>query len=639
MHSFLISALRSTTFRLFACLFCCFSAGLFAQPADLPPLQRIDPPFWWVGMNNPNVEVLLYGKNIAQATVTAEYAGVKILKRETTENPNYLFLTLAISPKAKPGNITFHIRKGADAIFRTMPLLARQKGLKEAQGFSQADAVYMLMPDRFSNGDPSNDVVAGFSDGMHRDSLNLRHGGDLQGIINHLDYIRDLGMTAVWCTPLIENNMDKYSYHGYAFTDFYAIDKRFGTNTDYRRYVDSCHKRGLKVIQDIVLNHMGDNNYLAKDPPSPAWINDFSTAKASTNWKKEFRRPNYRTSTHSDPYASDYDKRGMTERWFDWMMPDFNGNDPHLATYLIQNTIWWIEFAGLDGLRVDTYPYPAKEFSTKWAKAIFAEYPRLGMFGEVWITESVGMSSYWQAGVKNKDGFASALPAITDFPLNAALGAAFSEKEEWGSGMIKIYNTLAQDFLYADATKNVIFLDNHDLTRYLSAVGDDVRKLKMALTLLMTLRGTPQIYYGTEIGMTGIKDPDPLVRKDFPGGWQGDNANAFTPQGRTEKQNEIFNHLRTLGAWRKTKAVVHSGKLMQFVPSDGIYAYFRYNANETVMVVANNNDTESTVKTERFTERIKGFTKARNVLTGEVITSIGNLTIPAKTALVLELQK
>lgn len=622
------------------CFFLLFSAHLLAQLSpSLLPLERVDPPFWWVGMKNSSVELLWYGKDIAKANVTMKYDGVKILKRETTANPNYLFLTLEISPKAKPGNVMFTLRNGAAVIVRSYSLLARQKGLKEAQGFSSADAVYMLMPDRFSNGDPTNDVVVGFPDQMHRDSLNARHGGDLQGIINHLDYIRDLGMTAVWCTPLTENNMDKYSYHGYAFTDFYAVDKRFGTNDDYRRYVDSCHKHGLKVIQDIVLNHMGDKNYLALDPPSSAWINDLAAAKASTNWRKEFRRPNYRSSTHSDPYASDYDKRGLTERWFDWMMPDVNGKEPHLATYLIQNTLWWIEFAGLDGLRVDTYPYPAKEFTAQWTKAVLDEYPRLGMVGEVWIGESVGMSAYWQAGAKNADGFNSYLPSITDFPINSALSAAFNEKEEWMGGLVKLYNTLAQDFLYTDASKNVIFLDNHDLSRYLSVVNEDARKLKMALSLLMTMRGTPQIYYGTEIGMTGYKDPDPLVRKDFPGGWKEDAANAFTSEGRTPKQNEFFTHLKTLATWRKSKPVIHSGKLMQFVPNEGIYAYFRYNAKETVMVVVNNNETESIVKTDRYTERMQGFTKARNVLTGETLSSLGSIAIPAKTALVLELQK
>ncbi|MCS6807518.1 MAG: alpha-amylase family glycosyl hydrolase, partial [Bacteroidota bacterium] len=398
---------------------------IFAQSGkELSPLQRIDPPFWWIGMSNPRVELLFYGKNIARAQITCNYAGVKIVQRDTVENPNYVFITLNISKNTSPGFVAFTVQSGGQTLVRTIELRARTKGSRERQGFNSSDVVYMIMPDRFANGDPTNDTIPGFPDGTDRDSLHFRHGGDIQGIINHLDYIADLGMTAIWCTPLVENNMDKYSYHGYACTDFYTVDRRFGTNDDYRRFVDSCHKRGLKVIQDVVLNHMGDKNYLAQDPPSASWINDFAAAQASSNWRKEFRRPNYRASTHSDPYASDYDKRAMTERWFDWMMPDLNTNDPHLATYLIQNTIWWIEYAGIDGLRVDTYPYPSKEFTQRWTKAILTEYPRLGIVGEVWINESVGMSSYWQAGACNKDGFNSFLPSITDFPLYSALVSA-----------------------------------------------------------------------------------------------------------------------------------------------------------------------------------------------------------------------
>jgi glycosidase len=603
------------------------------------PIQRIDPPNWWVGMKSPTVELLMYGKNIGAATLTMNpYKGVKLVKTEKAENPNYLYVTLSIQPNAAPGRLTLTLKNDGQMTVSGYDLLARERGGKRHQGFSSADVVYMLMPDRFSNGDPQNDNLEGFPDKMIRDSLNYRHGGDIQGIINHLDHIKNLGMTALWSTPLIENNMQAYSYHGYAFTDFYAIDRRFGTNNDYRRLVDSCHARGLKVIMDVVLNHMGDRNYLALDPPSPKWINDIDLLK-STNRRKDIVKPNFRASTQSDPYASDYDKRGMSERWFDWMMPDLNGRESHLATYMIQNTVWWVEFSGLDGLRIDTYPYPDKGFTTEWSKAIAREYPTLGMVGEVWIGESAGMSSYWQKDARNKDGFNSHLPAITDFPLHTALGSAFNDKEEWSKGTVALYNVLAQDFLYPDAGKNVIFLDNHDLSRYFSVVQEDIKKYKMALTFLMTTRGTPQIYYGTEIAMPGYKEQDPLVRKDFPGGWKEDSLNAFTEKGRNALQNEAFNHLRTLAEWRKTKSVVHNGKLMQFVPFDGIYAYFRYNASETVMVVLNNNDTEKTFTTKRFAERLSGFSKAKNVINGEIVSSLGEVTIPARTAWILELQK
>lgn len=624
-----------------------FVTSLFAQDNSTAnasptlPLQRVDPPNWWIGMKTSRVELLMYGKGIGEATLTLQpYNGVKVEKIEKADNPNYLYTTISIASSAKPGFLTFMLKNKAQTSVHTYELKTRVPSAvgKRHQGFSSADVIYMLMPDRFANGNPINDVVAGFPDKMHRDSLNYRHGGDIQGIINNLDYMKDLGMTALWSTPLIENNMKAYSYHGYAFTDFYAIDRRFGTNDDYRRLVDSCHARGLKVIMDVVLNHMGDQNYLALDPPALSWLNDTELVK-STNRKKDIIKPNFRASVHSDPYASDYDKRGMSERWFDWMMPDLNARDPHLAKYLLQNTIWWIEFSGLDGLRIDTYPYPNKAATAEWTKAVAEEYPTIGMVGEVWIGESVAMCAYWQANATNKDGYNSHLPALTDFPLHTALGNAFNEKEEWSKGTVQLYNTLAQDFLYPNASKNVIFLDNHDLSRYFSVVQEDVKKFKMALTFLLTTRGTPQIYYGTEIAMPGWKEQDPLVRKDFPGGWKEDSTNAFTEKGRNSKQNEVFNYLRSLAQWRKNKSVIHSGKLMQFVPDGGIYTYFRYNDTETLMVVLNNNDTDKTLQTSRFAERLGTFTKAKNALTGEILSSLKELSIPAKTAWVLELQK
>ncbi len=625
---------------LFLSLMCIVSLPSFAFGQGNSPsqaIQRIDPPNWWIGMKSPRVELLVYGKNVGETQVKLmPYKGVKVEKIEKASNPNYVYLTLSIAPNTKPGAITLAFQNKGLTVLRNYELRARTQ--KAPQGFSAKDAMYLIMPDRFSNGDPSNDMVPGFPDTMHRDSLNERHGGDLQGIINRLDYIKDLGMTTIWNTPLIENNMQKYSYHGYAFTDFYAIDRRFGTNADYCRFVDSCHAKGLKVVMDVVLNHLGDQNYLALDPPAESWLNDIALLKSSDR-KKDIQKPNYRTTTHSDPYASEYDKRSTTERWFDWMMPDFDGRDAHCATYLVQNIKWWVEYAGVDGLRIDTYPYPNKTFTAAWTKAIAEEYPTLSMVGEVWVSESVGVSAYWQANARNSDGFNSNLPAITDFPMNSALGAAFNEKEEWGSGLIRLYNTLAQDFLYPNAGKNVVFLDNHDVSRYFSAVQEDVKKHKMALAFLLTTRGTPQLYYGTEIAMAGWKEQDPFVRRDFPGGWKEDTANAFTSQGRNALQNEVFNHVKTLATWRKTKSCVHSGKLTHFVPFDGTYTYFRHNETESVMVVLNNNDSEKTISTERFGERLRGFMSAKNVLTGASVSDLLRITIPAKSALVLDLQK
>jgi neopullulanase len=628
-------------------------------------LERIEPSSWWVGMKNPTVQVLCHGTNIGSSAVRIlqSPSGVQVTKVESVENPNYLFVTLTIAPKTKAGNVILQFTqqitktKSGGAFITNFALQERlgKTATPRFQGFSSADAIYLLMPDRFSNGDPSNDTIAGMPDIMHRDSMDARHGGDIQGIVNHLDYIRDLGCTALWSTPLLENNQERYSYHGYGITDFYAIDRRFGSNQTYKQLVDTAHSKGLKVIKDMVLNHCGDRHWMFQDPPTSDWFNDYAAYKASSNWKKDVRKPNYRSSTISDPHASAYDRTGMSDRWFDWMLPDLNQKNPLLATYLIQNSIWWIEFSGIDGIRMDTYPYPDKEFSARWAKAILNEYPRFGIVGEVWIGESIGMTAYWLAGTTNRDGFASGLPSATDFPLMSALTSAFNEKEGWGEGLVRIYNTLAGDFQYPQPNSNLIFLDNHDLGRAFSSLGEDVKKFKLALTILLTTRGTPQLYYGTELAMPGVKNIDPNVRKDHPGGWAGDKRDAFTQQGRTERENEVFDLMRTLLRWRKTKPAVQTGSLTHFVPHDGIYTYFRHSAatgaaagapvktasagDDAVMVMVNNSDREQRVNTSRYAERLQGFGKARNVVTGEVIADLSTIVIAPKAALVLDLMK
>jgi glycosidase len=639
------------------CLVCASLYSSLAQQSAATPLaiKRIEPMNWWVGMKNPSVQVLVYGPNIGKSSVRAltPLAGVQIKGTSTVENPNYLFVNLVISPKAKAGQILLQFSPQTDgkpqaggSVIVSFPILERSKDKNRIQGFSAADAIYMLMPDRFSNGDTANDTIAGMPDITHRDSANARHGGDIQGIIKHLEYIKDAGFTAIWATPLLENNQIRYSYHGYGITDFYKIDARFGSNALYKQYVDSAHRLGLKVIKDMVLNHCGDQHWMLQDPPTRDWFNDYDTYKQSADWKKDIRKPNYRSSTISDPYSSQADRDAMNRRWFDWMLPDFNQKNTLLATYLIQNSIWWIEYAGIDGIRMDTYPYPDRDFSAQWSKAVMAEYPRFNVVGEVWIGESVGMTAYWLAGTKNRDGFVSHLPCATDFPLYEAMQKAFNEKEGWSEGLIRLNNTLASDFLYASPSSNVIFLDNHDTGRFFSTVGEDVRKLKLALAFLLTTRGAPQLYYGTEIAMPGVKDMDPNVRKDHPGGWPDDKQrgirDAFTQQGRTERDNDVFNFTRTLLNWRKSTKLIHTGKLMQFLPQDGVYTYFRYAENtpeKAVMVLLNNNDTERTVNTSRFAERMKGFSKAKNVLTGEVLNDVTTLAVPAKMPLVMELMK
>ncbi len=627
---------------LFATVFVLVHANILT--AQIPDIQRVEPMFWWTGMQNPALQLLVYGKDIANSSVSLKYAGVELKGVLKTESPNYLFVNLHISPEAKAGTLALMFTSGKKERSYSYELRAKSTDRSRIQGLNAADVIYMLMPDRFANGDPKNDKIAGMPDIMHRDSLHARHGGDIQGIINHLDYIKDLGCTAIWSTPLLENNMERYSYHGYAITDYYKIDARFGSNELYKQYVDKAHSMGLKIVKDMVLNHCGDAHWFIKDPPALDWAHSLADYKTNPAWKKEYPRGNYRASTLTDPYAAQSDKHSMSDTWFDSMMPDMNQQNPLLATYFIQNSIWWVEYAGIDGIRMDTYPYPDKDFTAQWAKAVMTEYPQFYIVGEVWIND-VGMSAYWQSNTRNKDGFVSNLPATTDFPLNFALSAAFNENESWDTGLIKLYNVLASDFQYTDANNNVIFLDNHDLNRYFTAVKEDMRKLKMALTVLLTTRGVPQVYYETELAMPGVKDPDPLVRKDFPGGWANDSANGrsasgFTEKGRSVQQNEAFNYFRTLAQWRKIKPVVHTGKLTHFIPQDGVYTYFRHNNSEAIMVMLNNNDKDArTVKTNRFRERTAGFIRAKNVITGEVLSDISSVTVPAKSALVLELMK
>lgn len=626
---------HSTTLTASTLAFLLFVLQPLAAQIDI---QRVEPPSWWTGLNNTALQVLVYGNNIAASSVSVTYAGVELRGVTKTENPNYLFVNLTVKPEAEPGAVALKFSNGKKERSYNYELRAKSTDKNRIQGLNASDVVYMLMPDRFANGDPKNDNVNGMPDRMNRDSLNSRHGGDIQGMMNHLDYIKELGCTAIWSTPLLENNGENYSYHGYAITNFYAIDARFGSNELYKNYVDKAHSMGLKVVKDMVLNHCGIGHWFIKDPPTLDWAHFLKDYKASTSWSKDFPRGNYRASTISDPYASEYDKRTMSDTWFDWTMPDMNQQNPLLATYLIQNSIWWIEYAGIDGIRMDTYPYPDKRFAAEWARAVRLEYPQFYIVGEVWIND-VGMSAYWQSNNHNADGYVSHLPTITDFPAYYALAAVFNEPETWDTGLIKLYNVLASDFLYTDATRNMIFLDNHDQTRYFTTVQEDLRKWKMAVAFLLTMRGVPQVYYGTEILMSGVKNPDPLVRKDFPGGWAADTANAFTAKGRTARQNEAFTYFQTLAVWRKSKDVLHTGKLTHFLPHDGVYTYIRYNEREAVLVMLNNNNDPKTVPSSRYNERLAGFSNARNVLTGETVTNLSALSVPAKSSLILELSR
>jgi glycosidase len=591
--------------------------------------HRVEPPFWWIGMKDTSLELLFYNKDvdISGYITSINYPGVLLKETAKVSNPHYLFLTLQISPDAAAGMIPLTFTQGKKKFTFNYELKTKNTSANRIQGFSSSDVIYLIMPDRFANGDVRNDTLRSMLEGVHRDKPEGRHGGDIKGIGDHLDYIRDLGVTAMWLNPVLENNQPYSSYHGYAITDLYKVDSRFGTNEDYVAFIKKSHDMGLKVIQDMVMNHIGSYHWLVQDLPEKNWIHQFP----------EFTRSNYQSTVVSDPYQSDHDAKLISDGWFDTTMPDVNQTDTRFARYLIQNTLWWIEYAGIDGIRMDTYPYPDKNFMATWAKEVMNEYPRFNIVGEVWI-DNIATTAYWQKGAKNKDGYESSLPSVTDFPLCFSIPKALNEAGGWDTGMRRLYNVLSQDFAYPDPNNNVIFLDNHDMTRIFLSLQRDVKKLKMALTFLFTIRGIPQLYYGTELLMDGDGGYHPNVRKDFPGGWSGDKLNAFTSEGRTEVQNEVYSYMKKLLEWRKSETLVHSGKLTHYIPQDNIYVYFRHNDDRSIMVVLNANGTEKSLRTDNFRSQLKTFRTARDVVTEKTIDSISTLKLQPWQAIILELQ-
>jgi glycosidase len=609
------------------CLFLLIASSAFAQ---IPALERIEPANWWVGMKNNKLQLIVHGNQIATRNVTINYPGVSLLKANKVENPNYLFLDLEISAATQPG--TFPIRfekKGAKAIVFNYELKARNVKQVKAQGVNTKDFMYLIMPDRFANGDKTNDVIKGMNEtSLNRDSMYLRHGGDIQGIINNLDYLQDLGVTALWINPLLTNDQPKTSYHGYANTENYRIDPRYGSNELYKKLIDELHKRGMKMVQDLVHNHVGSKHWTVLDLPSKDWLNQWPT----------FTRTTYREQTQFDPYAAKADKDQMVKGWFDFHMPDPNQQNPYVRNYITQSHIWWVEFAGVDAFRLDTYAYNDLDYMAEWAKAIKAEYPNLNSFGETWV-QGVPSQTYFTEGQTVNQKIDTGLDGVTDFQALWGINEALNGKFGWTDGVVRLYNTLTYDYQYKDATKNVVFLDNHDLNRFYSVVNEDFSKYKSGIAWLLTTRGIPQFYYGNEILMTGTTTPDGKVRLDFKGGWPEDKVNKFTAAGRTEKENEAFNYVRKLATYRKNNDVLQSGKMMQFVPQDGVYVYFRYNADKTVMMLMNGEEKEVSLSTARFAERTTGFKQAVNVATDEVLADISQIKIPAKTTLVLELKK
>lgn len=576
-------------------------------------------------------QLMLYGTNVQENSFSLSYAGVTLAKVNKVENRNYVFLDLTISSTAKPGIIKIKLTKPGGSSEIPFELKARRtgNGTAFAQGVTSRDFVYLLMPDRFSNGDPSNDRMSGMRDqSLNRDNIFDRHGGDFQGIINHLDYLKDLGVTTIWMTPVLENDMPNRTEHGYAFTNHYKIEPRFGGPPMYKKLSDELHKRGMKLIQDAVYNHVGLYHFTVQDPPTKDWLHQWPS----------FTQTTYKDQTVFDPHAAPSDTKKMVDGWFTRQMPDMNQNNSYVANYLIQHAIWSVEEFGVDGWRIDTYAYNDLPFMNRCNKALMDEYPKLTMFGETWV-HGVPNQSYFCQNNYNIP-FKSNLQATTDFQcLFYGIQPAVNENFGWTEGVSKLYTTASQDFVYKDPMREVIFLDNHDLARFYSVVGEDTTKYKMAIAWLLTFRGIPQLYYGDEILMTGFTNPDGNVRLDFKGGWPGDSVNKFTKEGRTAKEESIFQYLRRFANFRRNSSAIATGKMMQYVPVDGVYVYFRYDDNQTLMCVMNTKDQSATIDLSRFSERIKDFKKAYDVATGAMFNLEPTLSIGGKYLLVMDLKK
>ncbi len=591
--------------------------------------DHVEPPSWWVGMKNPYLQILVHGTDIAKyQVVLTSHPGITLDSVSKTNNPNYLFLHLSVRSGTSPGNFYIDFSKDGKRFYRYVyELKKREKASALRDGFGPSDVIYLLMPDRFANGDPSNDEVKGMKEGLNRKAPYGRHGGDIQGIIDHLDYIKEMGFTGLWPTPVLENDQPEQSYHGYAITDFYRVDPRLGTNDLYRQLGHACKKNGIKLIMDMVFNHCGSVHWWMKDLPSSDWINEYPV----------YFITNHVHSVNMDPHASRADRIKLTKGWFVPTMPDLNQKNPFLANYLIQNSIWWIEFAGLQGIRMDTYPYPDKDFMARWTRRIREEYPHFMIVGEEWNTHP-SFVSYWQKGQTNRDGYKPGLPSLMDFPLQQALSQSLTEKENWNSGWRKLYDVLARDFVYPSPENLVIFGDNHDMNRFFRQIHNDTAFFRLGMAFLLTTRGIPQIFYGTELLMSNKKDNDHgTIRSDFPGGWPGDTANAFTGENINPGIKRIQDEMKSLLNWRKNEPAVQSGRLIHFVPENGVYVYFRSTPEKTIMVLLNKNRETTHLNTGRFDEITGKYVYGVNIYDHKSYPLHPVLDVPPYTPLILEL--
>lgn len=606
-----------------------FFALLFGFAFSLFTFSQVTvyPSNWWVGMKHNKVQLLMKNEKgfSNKASIEANYPGLRIEKTQSLENRKYFTIDISILSTCKAGTAVFVI-DGQKLNFELKPRRTN-RGKDFAKGVTSADNIYLLMPERFSNGDKGNDKIAGMLDqSLDRDSMYHRHGGDLQGVINHLDYIKDLGFNTVWMMPVLENDQPTRSEHGYAFTNHYSIEPRFGGASAYKELSDELHKRGMKLMQDAVYNHVGDKHILFTDAPAKDWFHQ---------WPK-FTQTSYKDQPLFDPYSSAKDRKVTQDGWFTQQMPDWNQSNPAVENFLIQHAIWCVEEFGVDGWRIDTYLYNDLEFMNKCNKALTDEYPKMTMFGETWVHGVPSQAYFVENNINTK--FKSNLQGATDFQtLFYGINAAMNDKFGWTDGVNKLYSTLSFDYLYKDPSRNCIMLDNHDLTRSFTTFGEDIAKMKMAFAWLFTCRGIPQVYYGSEILMKGATNPDGWVRLDFPGGWEGDAKNAFTGNGLSNDEKMMQQYVKTLANYRLKSSAITKGKMMQYVPKDGVYVYFRYNERQTVMCVMNTDEKQHTIDFADYSERTSGFGKAKNIIDGTTVNNI--FQIPAKAMWVLELGK
>ena len=583
-----------------------------------------EPAFWWSGMKNPELQLMVYGENIASFRPSVSYPGVKLKSSVALESPNYLLVYLDVE-NAQPGTFDITFTKDKKQIKMPYELKARKKDACKIKGFDSSDVLYLIMPDRFANGDPSNDnLVMKTAYKTDRNDPSARHGGDLAGIEKHLDYIEDLGVTAIWLNPVLENDMQGGSYHGYATTNYYRVDPRFGTNEDYVRLIDKTHAKGMRVVMDMIFNHCGSDHIWMKDVPSKDWFNNLDKYVETSHIKE----------VYFDPYASEYDTKRMVDGWFVPSMPDLNQRNPHVATYLIQNSIWWIEYSGVDGIRQDTYPYADYKMMVDWCNAIYREYPDYNIVGEAWMNQTMG-TAFWQKDSKLNERGNTMLKSVMDFRLMGLSHSAFFGD---AGGMQALYEHLAYDYAYADIYNVLRFLDNHDTDRFLPAMPEKLAAFKQGIAFMLTIPGIPQFYYGTELLMNGTKQKgDGYIRLDVPGGWPGDAVNQFEASGRTDIQNEAWNYMQKLLKWRKGNEVIAKGKMKHFVPQNGVYVYARNLNGKQVVVIMNGNAKESVLPLDRYDEILKGYTSGKDVITGKVVSLQKELTLGAKDVLVLEL--